>query len=576
VTGGEVAAAVLEQRATAIVNVARVIARVPYHFGVAVWSAKAAQSHVAQIGGTMKLDLPCVAAATTCLSGNWFLTVFLAVFLTITSASAATQTNAEEMNPAEKLVVAQAVAGNLTDLTQFPEKDRKLSAHFLEELLMGTVPGFKSHRNGVRIIGAIIEQPLELKNAQIPYEVWLHHCQFMSKVVLVRSTFAGVASFDSSEFKADFSFNDTKVGHDVFIKNAVFEGAVDFSFANIAGSLEAQGAKFQNKEREVTFNRINVGQAASFSDATFEGAVDFASANIFSFEVSRTKFQNKEREVSFNAMKVGQAAFFDNAVFEGPVDFVGADIRLNFEVSGTKFQNKEKGVSFNAMKVGLLALFEHAVFEGPVNFRYADFDSVRLESCSWPQVVGRVQMHGMSYKYARANVDEPESHRALLKLADQSSYTADVYTNLEQFFRRLGYTGDADRAFIAGKCRERTEYFSSGDWFRWLGSWMLYLLVGYGRRPWQAGIPCAVLVVLGCVLFSPKKMEVQRPDDAPRVYSRFWYSLGLFLPVVNLQADNVWKPKADQTFLRNYVRVHILLGWILIPLVLAALTGLIK
>ena len=71
-------------------------------------------------------------------------------------------------------------------------------------------------------------------------------------------------------------------------------------------------------------------------------------------------------------------------------------------------------------------------------------------------------------------------------------------------------------------------------------------------------------------------MELQKPDDARRVYSRFWYSLGLFLPIVDLQADKVWKPKADQTFLRNYVRVHALLGWILIPIVLAALTGLIK
>jgi len=71
-------------------------------------------------------------------------------------------------------------------------------------------------------------------------------------------------------------------------------------------------------------------------------------------------------------------------------------------------------------------------------------------------------------------------------------------------------------------------------------------------------------------------MEPQKPEDTPRVYSRFWYSLNLFLPVVDLQAGKVWKPKADQTFLRNYMRVHILLGWILVPLVLAAVTGLIK
>src|SRR5437667_421778 len=80
-----------------------------------------------------------------------------------------------------------------------------------------------------------------------------------------------------------------------------------------------------------------------------------------------------------------------------------------------------------------------------------------------------------------------KSDRSLLKFADQSAYTADMYTNLEQFFKRQGYRADADRAFIAGKSREREEYFRSGDLFRWLGSWMLDLLVGYGRHPERAG-----------------------------------------------------------------------------------------
>ena len=148
-----------------------------------------------------------------------------------------------------------------------------------------------------------------------------------------------------------------------------------------------------------------------------------------------------------------------------------------------------------------------------------------------------------------------------------------MYRSLEEFFLRQGYRSDADQAFIAGKRRERKEKLHGLDW---LGSYLLDWLVGYGRHPWQAGIPCAVFIALGCVLFSPKKMEPQKPEDVARVYSRFWYSLGLFLPFVDLQADKVWKPKADQTFLRNYMRVHIMLGWILVPLVLAALTGLIN
>jgi hypothetical protein len=182
-------------------------------------------------------------------------------------------------------------------------------------------------------------------------------------------------------------------------------------------------------------------------------------------------------------------------------------------------------------------------------------------------------MQGMSYKYILAAPKEPESHKALLELADQSAYSADVYSHLEEFFLRQGYRADADSAFIKGKRRERQENLHG---LSWLGSWLLYLLVGYGRHPSQAGYLCVFFVILGCCLFLPSKMEPQKSEDAQRVYNPFWYSLGLFLPFVNLQSAEVWKPKADQTFLRNYMRVHIMLGWILVPLVLAALTGLIK
>jgi uncharacterized protein YjbI with pentapeptide repeats len=475
----------------------------------------------------MKLKTP--GAATTARPPvNRFLGICLAACLTIYAPSAVAKTGARGLNPAEEWVVAQATAGEKADLSEQFAKDRNLSVHFLEDLLTGTLPGVKLHRHGVQINGAIFDEPIDLANAQIPCEVWLDHCQFNESVTFTHASFAGNVAFENSTFKADAYFSDMKVGGDAFFVKAVFEGPVDFSGADIASNFAAIGAKFQNKEKTATFV----------------------------------------------AMKVRGAAFFEKAVFEGPVNFVAAEIASSFGANEAQFHNKEKGASFNAMKVQGAAFFVKAVFEGPVDFSYADFTALDLSSPFWPKVAAQFHIQRMSYKYIRAGPgNEPESHTALLKLADQSAYTADVYSNLEEFFLRQGYRGDADRAFIAGKRRERKENLHGLGWF---GSCLLDWLVGYGRRPWQAGIPCAALIALGCALFSPKKMEPQKPEDTPRVYSRFWYSLGLFLPFVDLQADKVWKPKADQTFLRNYMRVHVLLGWILVPLVLAALTGLIK
>lgn len=407
------------------------------------------------------------------------------------TATATHQNASDELGPGEQWVVAQVTAGEIADLSKkFPkEEDRKLRAHFLEELLTGALPRIKVHRNGVRIIGAIIDEPIDLTNAQIPCEVWLEHCQFNETVTFKSASFAAAVSFDNSTFKA------------------------------VSG---------------------------------------------------------------FVAMHVGDVASFNKAVFEGPARFAGAHMAGPFFANAAQFKDKETGADFYFMKVGHLASFIRAVFEGPMDFRYADFAWLDLSSPSSPVVAAELHMQGMSYKYIRAAPKEPESHTALLKLADQSTYTADVYTNLEEFFKRQGYRGDADRAFIAGKCRERKEYFHSGDCGRWLGSWMLDLLVGYGRHPERAGYIGLGIIVLGCILFPLKKMELQdpkeleKPKEKRRQYNRLWYSLGLFLPVVDLKTSELWGPKPQYRFLRHYLRVHILLGWILVPLVLAALTGLIK
>jgi uncharacterized protein YjbI with pentapeptide repeats len=571
----------------------------------------------------MKLKAPAAVAATVLSPLNWFLGICLAAFLTTISASvAAPQTDTGGLNPSEQWIVAQVTAGKIADLSKkFPEeKDRKLSVTFVQDLLTGNLTGVNLHRMGVRIKGAIIEKEIDMSNAQIPWEVSLDDCQFSSAAIFVRANFAATVSFENSTFKADANFNAMKVGQTASFNNAVFKGWVDFGSADIAGDFYATEAEFMDKVKGARFESMKVGGLAFFRDAKIDGWwVNFLLADFArNLEAQGVKFTNSEGRVDFYNMKVGQIANFNDAVFEGSVDFSWADIAGNFEAKRAQFKSavvlmmncggkgdftgaKFSGSAYFAKSTFLdlvmgdtrirdldarslraerSAVFTDLVVEHSADLSNADFATLDLSRSVWPKNRkdgGVFHMQGMSYKYICAVPgNEPESHKALLKLADQSAYTNDVYSNLEEFFLRQGYHGDADEAFIAKKRREREEYFRSRQWPRWLGSWMLNLLVAYGRRPWQAGIPCAILVALGCILFSPKKMELQKPENTLRVYSRFWYSLGLFLPFVDLQADKVWKPKADQTFLRNYMRVHIILGWILIPIVLAALTGLIK
>jgi len=236
----------------------------------------------------MKLNLPGVTTATTCSSAKWYSAIFCAAFLTIICASAAvSQTGAEAMTAAEKWVVAQATAGEIADLTkQIPEEDRKLRADFLEELLMGALPAFKPHRNGVQISGAIIDEPIELTNARIPCDVRLQHCQFMSRTTLSRASFTGLVSFDGSEFKEDAIFRGMKVGGDAIFEAAVFQRQVYFTSAEIAGDFTVKKALFRGKDNEAAFGSMKVAGHAIFDDASFEGRVNVRFADFGSLSLS--------------------------------------------------------------------------------------------------------------------------------------------------------------------------------------------------------------------------------------------------------------------------------------------------
>jgi hypothetical protein len=63
---------------------------------------------------------------------------------------------------------------------------------------------------------------------------------------------------------------------------------------------------------------------------------------------------------------------------------------------------------------------------------------------------------------------------------------------------------------------------------------------------------------------------------SPRTQPQPHFSLDLFLPIANLQVANLWVPKKDRRFARNYVHIHKILGALLVPIGLAAVTGIIK
>lgn len=185
----------------------------------------------------------------------------------------------------------------------------------------------------------------------------------------------------------------------------------------------------------------------------------------------------------------------------------------------------------------------------------------------------------MTYDNFQIYEEDPFGEK-LATLLDQTQFRADVYARAEDFLRKNGKVDAANTVFFHYKAQERIRlpWYSRG-WSRFLS-----VFIGYGREPWLAFFWWLGLIAFGCVMFFKKSWmtlsdERKGGEESNRYYNPFWYSLDLFAPVIDLGSAKTWEPGPNHQYpwlARQYAYVHKILGWILIPIALATITGYLK
>ncbi len=440
--------------------------------------------------------------------------------------------NSATLPAPEKFVLAQALIGKSADLaSQFPEEtNRVLRATFLEALL--TQGGTNIHRYGIAIQHALIPDPLDLRNAEVMHETSLIDCHFSRPV--------------------DFS-------------NAVFEKGFSLAGSTFDGS--------------VNFSSIKVGRIAALDRASFDGEVNATRMEVTGVLTAReTRFTSTASLVDFTSLIAGGDAFFNRALFAGAITFQSVHIAENWRLDGAHFTNPKTVVKFEDVKVGAAASFVDCRFAGYVSFKDARFTSLDLSRITWPAVRDDhpwLWLNGMTYTRITGG-SERDSCQNIFNLVQRtargSAYSADVFTHLEDYYRKLGYTGPANDFFRAQKQREREEVLQG---LAWAWSFFLDQFVGYGRSPERAIFWSVIIVAIGCAMFQPHRMEPQSSQQTARKYSPFWYSVDVYLPVIKLHDAEVWKPREQYVLTNLWRRIHTILGWALIPIAIAAWTGML-
>ncbi len=441
-------------------------------------------------------------------------------------------------------------------------------------------------------------------------DISINKAKFYGSVDFVNSEITGDFYANGSEFlnrKKVADFSSVKINRDVYFYKAIFHGGVSFVNSEITGDFYANGSEFLNKKRLINFNNIKIHRDANFDKTKFHGGVNFIAAEIGkSFYADDAEFF---KDADFESLIVGWIGFFRDTIFHKTVSFSDTSF-MDLIIIGMEFCPIISNLDLERCKVtrelrfGNLAIskleasylnvsgpanLSNLVIKNIVDLRESNFKSLNIIRVKLLAKKSRVLLEGMKYDSVSAG-EQWADWEKLLRLIEGGKYNTQAYTQLEDYFQRCGHKERADEVFISMKWNERKtlkDFFFKKAW-----NWILYIFVGYGRKPGRALLWSIFIIYLGTCIFwdSSSMVPKTRSDEAvftisnkndelirqsEKHYDPILYSLDLFLPI-DLGIAKYWEPKSECNLKRYYAKFQIIMGWVLITLLLASLTGIIK
>ncbi|MGB7061541.1 MAG: pentapeptide repeat-containing protein [Candidatus Zixiibacteriota bacterium] len=391
----------------------------------------------------------------------------------------------------------------------------------------------------------------------------------------------GGAFFDSVTFRGEANFVCAHVDGRAMFNDTTFEGKADFAGARIESTAEFHHATFK---QDMCFHGANVGDSVFFKETGFTGDADFSYSRIGSnVHFNGAVFRKK---ASFNSALFDGHALYYQAEFRGKADFSAAMFRGGATFAKTQFSGN---VEFFAAELGTNVGFGYTIFSKNVMLMNANVGTAFFGPPEGPTTCdfrGKIDLRGCTY-------DRIVPTSAWRLLMDRlHPYDRQPFTQLENTLRTAGHDELADKVYYRPKCREFW-LIKKRNPFAWLTDGTLWLLTGFGVRIRRLLAIIAVVLMAGSFVFhfdgavqpadSSQDLSVLGPHPqqgalALEGVEPFWVSLKLFLPV-EIPSASRWRPSSRTLWgvkFTSFATFLRLLGWVLVPLGVAGLSGWLK
>ncbi|MFD9225553.1 oxidoreductase [Streptomyces sp. NPDC060064] len=466
---------------------------------------------------------------------------------------------------------------------------RTVRAAVIVALLLGANTAQPGVVACLRLAGARISGHINLAGAQVAHALWLEDCWFEEGVDLSGASTQSIAI----------------VGSRV--------PGVEAGLIRIEGRLDLRRSRLESGSASPFHRRVT---ALSLINAHVSGAVNLSGAEITAPE---------EWAVSAGGLVAeGGVYCVDGFVAHGEVRLMGAQLPGGLHMRGALLERPgQRGVALtldNAVAStldfsdGFLAngtvrlrgarisdnlTFEGAVLNGPPDghgpslvallMQAVDFDftlarppsgTVDLRGGqvsylhdsehSWPDVV---ELDG--FVYGSIKVDAAGERRAVGRrdsvarrvawIRRGPGYNPQPYEQLASWYRKAGHDDDARRVLLAKQRHRRQTLLPAAR----VWGHLLDVTVGYGYRPWLAGVWLLALTLLGTLSFGTHSpTPVKQGEGAP--FQPLVYALDLLIPIGGLGQRAAWYWSNDSLQWLAYLLIAF--GWVLTTAVIAGVT----
>ncbi|MGW2477468.1 oxidoreductase [Streptomyces sp. NPDC001665] len=497
----------------------------------------------------------------------------------------------DELTPSERELWDAFPEGRRVDLrTGAPDADRvtaggewgpgrTVRAVVIAALLSGGNAARPGAVAGVELVGARISGCLDLPDVAIGQALRIEECWFEEAPKLIGASTRTIRIADSRLPGLEAAL--VRVEGHLDLSRSRVEGCLDLLNASVAGELVLNGTRVCVSEGwGVIADGLNAGGGIfCMHGFTARGGIRMRGAQLTGGLFMQGA--HLERPAPLGRPNQGGVALaLDNVVAptlnfsggftaDGTVRLRGARVSDHLTFEGA-FLNAPPGGDGRAL-VGLLMQvsdFDITLARRPhgtMDLRAAQVASLHDNEHSWPDVV---ELDGLVYGSVRA----VEAGGRRESVADRVAwirrgpgYSPQPYEQLASWYRSAGHDDDARRVLLAKqRHRRRTLSPAARAW-----GYLLDASIGYGYRPWLAGVWLLALTLLGTLSFATRPPIPAKPGEgAP--FQPLVYTLDLLIPIGGLGQRTAWYwPDGGLQWLAYLL---IALGWVLTTAVIAGVT----